>query len=94
MSIRNLVLRMEEMLDSLREDAEPTKKLPAKFTPKTKHSPGVGQPGHVTPLANKVGASTTAPTKKVASKDLPQSPGKKLKPGEKMVFGRVVKTDK
>lgn len=85
MSLRKLILRLENAV-------APTRKLPKNFKPTPK-------PAHHTPaLANKHTASTQAPTRKVAPSELPKSGGKphsphaKLKPGEKMVFGRVVKT--
>jgi hypothetical protein len=72
----------------------PTRKLPKDWKPEPKKST------HHTPaLANKHTASTQAPTRKVAPSALPKSPGGararikgELKPGEKMVFGRIVKT--
>lgn len=87
MSLRTWVLRLEAAVEAI----EPTRKLP------TNWKPDVKAPMHH-PMHNKVGASTTAPTRKVAAKDLPKGPGaqrarikQKLRKGEKMVFGRVVK---
>lgn len=84
MSLRKLILALEDAV-------APTRKLPKNWKPEPKKST------HTPALANKDTASTQAPTRKVDRSTLPKSGGsdrggRKLKPGEKMVFGRVVKT--
>ena len=80
MSLRKLVVRLENTL-------APTRKLAKNWKPTLK------KPTHTPALANKVGPSTTAPTRKMAAGESPRSSGH-TKPGYKMVFGRMVKVSK
>lgn len=88
-----MATKLRDLIVQLEQAMAPTRKLPKHWKPEPKKPSPNDAPAHHTPdLAKKHGPSTSAPTRKVAPGALPKSPKKPLKPGEKMVFGRVVKT--
>lgn len=68
MALRDVISLLDEIMDLNEFDPAPTRKLKPGFKPK----PNKKKPMHH-PMSNKVGASTTAPTRKVPSHLLPKS---------------------
>lgn len=86
--LRDLILQLEDAVAPTRKVSKHEKPEPRKSSAPVHHTPN---------LANKHSADTQAPTRKVDKGALPKSGkstagvGRHLKPGEKMVFGRIVK---